>query len=720
MIAIPRYLRAEAIIAWADRRFGRFGAAKLAAAVASVVVVIITLMPHTRVGEGREGPAELARSLMQQGEYSRAADMLRAAYRARPSESLRMELARALLSSGDYEGALETLRADSLDSETSLARDYMRAEALIRMQRFDDAAELTSTMPAAERLNGRTLLILARAAYGLGDFDRAGALIGEALRTGGDALGEAWLLRARLAFDNNDLDAAKSALARAEEAEASPRSVAMLRIEVLIRAGDFSGAEAAISAMRQPKKRGKRQLDPYAETSLAMLDAAKGDYVSAVRRIRPLEQWLEAEPNGPLLIATIRDGAGDFAQAERRLRVMRAKAPDNEVILAAYGDRLIAEGRLEAAGQLAAGAGDGVRARLLCLSFALASRDFASAIEIAKGMASTRLPPTPGEVVLGPYSRAAVRDRAQYQRVRSLINGARTLSSGNGADAADAARVLAAAGRDPASMTIAGELFLAAREDSAADAAFTKALEEAPALQAAIQGRVRVAVRAWDLASAQDLLEAALRQDADNFPIRVLLAHTYVAAGRNNDAAEVLENQERRLVADPNSAELYGVALSRSGELESLALLAEKMRRARPADPVTAKLLSWAGRDEWAAVSARAALVAAPSAPERVEAFRSAMAKIGKADEAEAFLQSVRPPAGENNGSADNRKEGGGESLKSLRFAYLANPKDAVAASRFGTALSRAGDVMEGIRVMREAAFWAVISAIPADLEIRT
>ena len=195
MIAIPRYLRAEAIIAWADRRFGRFGAAKLAAAVASVVVVIITLMPHTRVGEGREGPAELARSLMQQGEYSRAADMLRAAYRARPSESLRMELARALLSSGDYEGALETLRADSLDSETSLARDYMRAEALIRMQRFDDAAELTSTMPAAERLNGRTLLILARAAYGLGDFDRAGALIGEALRTGGDALGEAWLLR---------------------------------------------------------------------------------------------------------------------------------------------------------------------------------------------------------------------------------------------------------------------------------------------------------------------------------------------------------------------------------------------------------------------------------------------------------------------------------------------------------------------------------------------
>ncbi|HRX37819.1 MAG TPA: tetratricopeptide repeat protein, partial [Parvularculaceae bacterium] len=197
-------------------------------------------MPHTRVGEGREGPAELARSLMQQGEYSRAADMLRAAYRARPSESLRMELARALLSSGDYEGALETLRADSLDSETSLARDYMRAEALIRMQRFDDAAELTSTMPAAERLNGRTLLILARAAYGLGDFDRAGALIGEALRAGGDALGEAWLLRARLAFDNNDLDAAKSALARAEEAEASPRSVAMLRIEVLIRAGDFS------------------------------------------------------------------------------------------------------------------------------------------------------------------------------------------------------------------------------------------------------------------------------------------------------------------------------------------------------------------------------------------------------------------------------------------------------------------------------------------------
>ena len=96
------------------------------------------------------------------------------------------------------------------------------------------------------------------------------------------------------------------------------------------------------------------------------------------------------------------------------------------------------------------------------------------------------------------------------------------------------------------------------------------------------------------------------------------------------------------------------------------------------------------------------------------------MAKIGKGVEAEAFLATLAQQTGENQGASASTQEEGRETLKSLRFAYLANPKDAVAASRFGTALSRAGDVLEGIRVMREAAFWAVISAATADPEIRT
>jgi thioredoxin-like negative regulator of GroEL len=649
-------------------------------------------------------PTGLARSLMDEGEYARAAATLRAAYRAHPGERLRIEAARALLSAGDNYEALELLR-DGLPEE-SLGRDadYLRAEALIRLRRFAEASSLAREIAENDR-SGAALLLSARAAYGAGRMDDALEFTGGALRNGGPSLGAAWLFRARLALDANDLAAATAAIARARESGAPAREISAAEIEALIRRGAFEDASAAISRLQARAGRRARQDDPLSEYLSAMLDSAKGDYVSATRRLRAAERWIGGIANGPLLLAMAHDGAGDVAQADRRFAALVGAEPENAVAIFAAGDRLIAAGRLEEAGAIADRSEAPLAAAYLRLAAALAAADHDAASEAAKAFVDAPFPPSPAETVFGPHAAPAQLSRGRYLGARELAEGTRVLLSGDARQAGRTARQLDQPAAAPAMLNLIGELYFAAGDDAQAAAAFGRASSAAPRSSKALIGRTRAAVRAGNLGADETLLRERVAAEPDLIVARTLLARVLMAEGRAAAAVESLAPVEEALAASAREAMVYAAALERAGDGARLAAFAERFRDLHPEDPAAAALLARAGLSEAAAAAARAALLAAPERPERIGAYRSAMRLIGRGEAAEAFLAALAQSS--RAARAAPASPGEGEDLAALRRAYLARPTDAAAISRFGTALAAAGGLAESARVMREACFWA-------------
>jgi len=742
MPEVPRFWGAQATLANVGRRFGTSGRRILmAAAGVSMLAIFAALAAPLDIGRSEidKSPLGLAHALMEKGEYSRAAETLRAAWRAEPTEPLRMELARTLIGAGDNEGVLEALRTEFSDPSFEPARDYLRAEALIRLRRYDEAAALAEAL-AGGPADGRALLISGRAAYGAGRFDAAASLTGQALRAGGESLGDAWLFRARLALDANDFAAAKAAAARARESGAPAREIAAADIEGLIRGGDFTEASAAISALKAKTKRRDGPKDPLPDYLAALLEASRGDYVAAARGLRALDRWLDGLPGGPLLLAMVQDRAGDSAQAERRFRALLAETPKNPFVLAASLDRLIAAGRLEEARQLVDRAGPRTSPAtegFLRLAYAQGADDHDAAVAAAKTLAAARVPPSPAEIVFGPHSQAAREDRARYESTRALAEAARVLLTGDARAAGKAARAHDDPSLGPAMAGLVGELYLAAGEDERAAAVFDRALTIAPNLLTALKGRVRVAVREGDLAYAETLLGDAVEASPDFVAARELLARMFLVSGRPKDAAAVLAPVEEELFVWPDGALLYASALQDAGEDRMLVRFAQKLNRVHPADPATVTVLDWAGLYDAAAGAAREALLKAPQDIPLREAYRRLMKKAGRASESVSFLDALaertaeeaahpgsdgRQAHGPAHASGNSAEEniGDANSLGASRRAHLAAPEDAFALSRFGAALARAGKVGESVRVMREACFRAPFEGCAPGLAPRT
>lgn len=663
-------------------------------------------------GEIDRSPLGLARSLMEEGEYARAAATLRAAYRAHPGERLRIEAGRALLGAGEYHEALAVLRDGLPEDALAWETDYLRVEALLRLRRFGEASALAGNI-GEEGRSGAALLLLARAAYGAGRREEALAYVGDALREGGPSLGGAWLFRARLALDVNDLAAANAAVERARESGAPARELSADGIEALIRRGAFEDAAAAIAGLHARGGRRARRDDPLSEYLSAMLDAARGDYVSATRRLRASERWVGGIANGPLLLAMAHDGAGDVAQADRRFAVMIDVEPANVAAVIAAGERLISANRLEEAGAVADRSQAPVAAAYLRLAAALAAADHDTALEAAKAFVDAPFPPSPTETILGPHAATPRLSRDRYLGARALAGGVRVLFTGDARQAARTARQLDQPAAAPAMLTLIGELYLAAGDDTKAAAAFDRALSAAPGSSKALVGRVRAAVRAGDIAAAETLLRQRIAAEPERVDARSMLARVLVGEGRATEAIEVLTPAEDSIAASASGAAAFAAALEDAGEGARLAGFARRFSDLHPGDPAAAALFERAGLYEAAAVAARAALLAAPEQPERVAAYRSAMRQIGRGEAAEAFVAALASGADAAN-HAPAGPAGGGDGLAALRRAYLAAPTDAAAISRFGTALAAAGPLAESVRVMREACFWAAFGSCEA------
>ncbi|MEX0645315.1 MAG: hypothetical protein WD076_08390, partial [Parvularculaceae bacterium] len=500
---------------------------------------------------------------------------------------------------------------------------------------------------------------------------------------------------------------------RAGEADATARDIAILMAEADMREGEFAAARRGLEVITANRRGRARRIDPQSEYLLARIDAAMGDYRAAARRLRSVRALVAGESHASLVMGLVLERSGDVAQAESELRRSLANAPEDQMRLDALAGFLIRARRYDEADEIverlfAASPGAGALRQIEIL---LARGDADGAVALAKEVSGSAPASTASAIAFGARSAAALAEEQALALPRALISMAGVAADAKPAAIRDAAIALSGYKESAALRILAGELYLAAGEDERAQAEFDNALAAAPRSASALVGRVRVDVRGGDLRSAEGRLFSILAAETENQTARLALARVLCADGRAAEAAALLRPIAARLAMTRADAALYGALLTSIGASGELAEFADQVRRARPFDPDTVKLLDDAGRLDDASLGAREALLRAPFDQVRKEAYVALMERRGRASEASGLIEALahrRRAEAEAISSAPPPGSLPPEiSLSEARAAYFSASTDPAIASRFGMALEEAGALEEAARVRREAAFWS-------------
>ncbi len=681
-------------------------AGQFAAGGAVCILIIAAALGAIDFGDGsRRGagvtPAEQGAALYEAGAHSAAAKTLRAAHRIDPTAENRLRLVRALHASGDYYGVLEAVR-DAARPSAQL-RLY-RVEALLRVHDFARAEkeaqsllEVRESRPAAE-------FILARAAYGRGDAERAKALTNAVIRLSPAHAPEAWLFRARMALDGNDADLAVSAARRAGEAGAAEARVAAMRIEAALRKGDLAAAQSRFEARRRrlaPRDgRGKAYRDPEGAYLRALIDAKAGETQGLSRTIELARSWLEHEPRGPLRLAALHWRAGDEARARAAALGYLERAPGDTLALDLLA--VIAAGEGKAAVAVAAAKALEAADRSLGAYRLHAAQMMAGNLDAAHGIVSdagARPAPleftTAVEVLLGrPFE--SVRARRGYAQRIALASGRQDPCSARApADEADA--VL---------LTLIGARSLTRSCARAAAGRLDRALDAAPDFRAALEWRTVADVRDGAFGAAADRLERRLEARPDDTEAALLLARVRYAAGDADGARRRLEPLAPRLIARPPDALFYASLLGLAGEAEMLRAFAETAGARAPDAPLAGELFERAGLLNDAARARRAAMLADPEDPARVANYVDAMVALSRQSAARSLLleiqrrnstaavsSALQSLAADSPAPAapDPRAAGPGAGVETARRAFERDPRDPEKALAYALALQESG-----------------------------
>lgn len=549
------------------------------------------------------------------------------------------QYAEALLAAGLNNELVAAIVKEGLFADDQVARTLFRAEALLRLNRFSEAAALAD----APLLEGDpyAAFIRVRSNVGLGGgLDLSDLAL--ATRGPADLAREAWLLRARVALDDNDFAAADASLRRASEAGATAARLEPFRIERDIRAGSLAKAAAGLDARarslaRAAARRGEVLLDVEGWRLAAMLALRAGDAREAARLADRAMLGAPGTP-GAAFAAFAKWSAGDVAQARAILAAHLRAVPDDwrardlaAAVAFAWGDAHEGEEQLAALAHL--------RPRLAAfrrLMRAAAARDFdaayAAATDLAgdgplSGAASSfvgagaAFPAFP-EPLEADAALAAVLAAADLRRARAAVSRLTDLRRAP-VDLVAAAATLARQGDLPAAAALAEEAGSAAPDFYAALALRASLLEG--------EGRADEALRLHDqfLAAHPARADAALGR-------ALLLARTGSASAA---AAAFAALDPAVAFSTEESALAYARAATQAGDRARALMLADASK-SLPPDRLAA-VRETAQDDAGAAAAWRQALIALPSADGLAERYRAAMARQGRLDDAEAFLRAV-------------------------------------------------------------------------------
>lgn len=547
--------------------------------------------------------------------------------------------AQALLAAGLNNELLTAVATEGLFNDDELSRTLFRAEALLRLYRYEDAAALAASPAVAE--NPYAAFIRVRALAGLGGgLDRDA--LAQATRGPNDLAREAWLLRARAALDVNDFATVDASLKRASESGAAAARLEAYRIERDIRAGEAARALEALDARarglaRTAAARGEAIPDYEGWRLSAMLALRAGDGREAGRLA---DRALLAAPGGrdAPLGALAKWTAGDAAQARSILSAHLRAVPGDWVAHDLAAAIAHAEGK-RAAGDAQIAALAALQPRLAAFrrfQLAIADRKFDAAISAVSGFSGDAPPAGAGAALVGPGAAlpflpeplradAALAALAAATDTRSVRKAAAALLDlrRSPVDLAVTATALARVGDATGAAKHAREA-AAAAGDFFAPVALQSTLAEAA-------GRDLEALALHDefLAANPQRPDAALSR-------ALLLARTAPPRA----AAEAFAALDPDLAFSSDKAALaYAKAATSAGEEARAKMLEAASGRLSPARlaPVREAALDDAG----AAIAWREALIAAPLAEGLAERYRAAMARQGRQAEADAFLAVV-------------------------------------------------------------------------------
>lgn len=569
-----------------------------------------------------------------------AARALGARWRQSRRADVERDYAQALLAAGLSDELLSAVATDGLFATDPETRSLFRAEALLRLYRYQDAVAEASGPALADNPYAAFIRVRARAGAG-GGLDRDALTL--ATRGPAELAREAWLLRARAALDESDFATADASLKRAAEAGATKARIEPLKIEGDIRAGRTAQAAAALAARAESlaemaARRGEALPDYEGLRLAAMLALRAGDGREAARLA---DRALLGTPGGrdAPLAAFAKWMAGDNAQAEAILAAHLRAAPEDWVARDIAAALAFERGEQEEGAARLAGleASNAPLAAFRRMRRASAQGDFDAALKAAEGFSGGKTLYGAASVLLGAG--------APTPRLPEPANADHALAALNAATDQRSARIavstLLGARRSPVDLAAAAAALARAELDDEAAALAFDASRAASDFYAPVALRAALLEKKGRTAEALGHLEVFAAKNAAHAPARIARAQllyrlddveTAVAAFAAIEPAAVFAGESQALD--------YARAASLAGEPWLQAMI-NAASAALPRGGRFGRVLEAAGEDAAAAEVYRDALIENPDSADLARAYRDVMARQGRLEDAEALFAAI-------------------------------------------------------------------------------
>lgn len=261
---------------------------------------------------------------LDQGRFVEAEKELKRVHKGTPGISNTAALAEALLGQSKAEDVLELIDgvlSDDKDLQQRLV--LMRTEALLGLDRSEEAKDALSAELDTNPLDADVNLMDARISMAEGDIDGAQVKIGRALEVDQSSI-RGWLLDAQVKSGRGLYQEALSSLDRANGLSPGNSNISIMRAEILIRRAKFEDAERIVTNVLQQSPK-----HVAANFLLATVLSNKGKLEEADATLRKIADIARDSEEFMLLSGVVKLGIDQQAQAETHLAKYVARIPDN-------------------------------------------------------------------------------------------------------------------------------------------------------------------------------------------------------------------------------------------------------------------------------------------------------------------------------------------------------------------------------------------------------
>ena len=587
---------------------------------------------------------------LNQGRLRDAEKELSRVHEESPDVATSISLARALLGQTKADETLALLNDvdDPGNAEQRQDLTLLRAEALLTLNRTDEAREALSAELNANPLDADVNLLDARISLAENDLESARAKVGRALDVDPEAI-HGWILDAQIKSGSGLYQEALASLDRAGRLAPQSSPIKVMRAEILLRRAKFDEAEQVVAEVLQ-----RNPSDVAANFLLATVQSNKGELEKADATLRKIADVTRDVEDVMLLSGVVKLGIDQRAQAETLLAKYVARKPDNLAVRRLLASLQLREGSARAAiDTLQPVAGprsiDAISLQLMS-SAQLRLGDIDAArtslnriVELGQGP-STQQAAALLSVLDSPDERIPS-DKARLEMAGILD----LIRNGEGKQALDEAEGLVRSYPDNAvALNLLGMIkLLGGMDQETARRHFERAIEQDPSYADAHRNLDRLDIQAAEFDRLKERLESRVADGIDVEDSTIRLARLHVSQKRPDRGLAVLAEQA---AAKPSSVllrqALMALALQQGRKDEVARMTEELLALGDDGNPVGYSVAAdhfFNTGDYEAAVFAYTKLnQARPDQPQLLLALAQSQYRSGDSDAARASLNHVR------------------------------------------------------------------------------